>query len=416
MIRELISAWMRTLVGSLLLPLVTLATASGTMCDASGARVGRITDNGTQTTTNLFVIDHTDALKRPLAETDASGNVTRYYVWSGAHLLCHIEANGTTRYYHANELGSTLALTDANGTVTDQFAYTPYGYATHTGTTSTPFQWLGGYGVYYDTDTDLHLTLHRAYASKTKRFIQPDPLGIDGGANVYAIANRNPLAFIDPFGLCADSVFDDMEVSAMGWKDGIMDRIIGLRDITIYDTLMGIGSFFKGAWNGDISPYDVLYTPTVNFASKFKKAYDKRDFYTTGKMIGGLTFDVEAAVVIKKVSQKIKSPKTGSSSRILSTTQRQLQKKFKHAPDFGVNGNFNKANATQFNSSINQHINSSGVNAIQGTYRGQNVIHHVNPQTGLNVIENSSGAFQSGWKLSPQQLDHVLSSGKLGGG
>jgi len=165
--------------------------------DASGARVGRVGSGAA----NWFIVDYADGLKRPFAETDALGNITRYYVWSGAHLLCHIEADGTVRYYHADELGSTLALTDASGNVTDQFAYMPYGYATHTGTTQTPYQWLGGYGVYYDTDTGLHLTLHRAYSCSLKRFISPDPLGIDGGVNVYAMANLNPLWFVDPYGL-----------------------------------------------------------------------------------------------------------------------------------------------------------------------------------------------------------------------
>ncbi len=179
---------------------ITSATGVEYIYDASGARVGRISG----TTTNYFVIDYTDGLKRPLAEMDASGNLTRYYVWSGMRLLCHIESNGDVLYYHSDELGSTLALTDDTGSVTDEFAYMPYGYATHTahaGSVDTPFQWLGGYGVYYDSVSDLHLTLHRAYSSKLKRFIHPDPLGIDGGVNVYAMANMNPLAFVDPYGL-----------------------------------------------------------------------------------------------------------------------------------------------------------------------------------------------------------------------
>ena len=176
--------------------------------DAGGSRIARIHANGTSAVTNYFVIDYTDGLKRPLAETDASGNVTRFYVWSNMRLLAHIDISaegGEIHYYHSDELGSTLALSDESGSVTDQFAYMPYGYATHTGSTETPFQWLGGYGVYYDSDTDLHLTLHRAYSSKMKRFISPDPLGIDGGANVYMWANMNPLWFVDPYGLCADT-------------------------------------------------------------------------------------------------------------------------------------------------------------------------------------------------------------------
>ncbi len=165
--------------------------------EASGARIGRVDG----TITNYFVIDYTDGLKRPLAEADSAGNITRYYVWAGMRLLAHIEDNGNVFYYHSDELGSTLALTDASGDDTDHFAYMPYGYANHSGSNNTPFQWLGGYGVYYDAGTDLHLTLHRAYSSKLKRFIQPDPLGIDGGVNIYAWANLNPLYFVDPYGL-----------------------------------------------------------------------------------------------------------------------------------------------------------------------------------------------------------------------
>jgi hypothetical protein len=102
-----------------------------------------------------------------------------------------------------------------------------------------------------------------------------------------------------------------------------------------------------------------------------------------------------------------------SSSRILNATTKQLQAKFKHAANFGVTGNWNKAAAGRFNSAINQHINSAGVKTINGTYRGQSVIHHINPNTGLNVISSPSGQFISGWKLNPTQLQNVLKHGGL---
>jgi RHS repeat-associated protein len=173
--------------------------------DASGVRIGRIHN----AVTNYFVIDYTAPLKMPLAETDAEGNITRYYIWSSHGLLAHFDVtdNGSqitvnsVRYYHADEQGSTLAITDESGAVTDEFAYTPYGKCTaRTGATVTPFQWLGGYGVYYDSTANLHLTLHRAYSADMRRWLSADPLGIDGFENLYVYGDVNPVNFIDPTG------------------------------------------------------------------------------------------------------------------------------------------------------------------------------------------------------------------------
>lgn len=130
---------------------------------------------------------------------------------------------------------------------------------------------------------------------------------------------------------------------------------------------------------------------------------------------GEITIMVGGVRIITKLGSSVLAAE-GASSQILRTPTQQLQSKFKHAADFGVQGNYNGANAVKFRSAINQHINSADVKVIQGTYRGQPVTHYVDPQTGLNVMSNSAGEFLSGWKLSPQQLQHVLTTGKLGGG
>jgi hypothetical protein len=94
----------------------------------------------------------------------------------------------------------------------------------------------------------------------------------------------------------------------------------------------------------------------------------------------------------------------------------QLQHGFKHAKDFGVNGNPNNKTLAEFGAAIESHVSAPATKVISGTYRGQPVTHFVDPGTGLNVIRDASGNFLSGWKLSPAQLGHVLNGGKLGGG
>lgn len=98
---------------------------------------------------------------------------------------------------------------------------------------------------------------------------------------------------------------------------------------------------------------------------------------------------------------------------MLLNSSKQLQKKFRHAADFGVTGNYNKANAAEYSAALNQHVNSPTVTRISGTYRGDPVTHYLDPTTGLNVIVDPDGVFVSGWKLGPEQLQNVLSHGGL---
>jgi len=49
-------------------------------------------------------------------------------------------------------------------------------------------------------------------------------------------------------------------------------------------------------------------------------------------------------------------------------------------------------------------VNKSGIKIIKGIYRGNPVIHYLDPKTGLNVMSDEAGNFISGWKLNPNQL------------
>jgi len=163
---------------------------------------------------HIFIPDHSDPLKRPLVECDADGNPIRYYIWGPGRLLGFIDAADTLAVAHSDEQGSVIALTDENGELLFRTSYSPHGEDWgSSGTNVTPFAWLGGLGVMRiggplsSADASpfgqLYLTRHRLYSPVLRRFLSADPLGIDGGLNLYAYANCDPLAYIDPLGLCA---------------------------------------------------------------------------------------------------------------------------------------------------------------------------------------------------------------------
>lgn len=111
--------------------------------------------------------------------------------------------------------------------------------------------------------------------------------------------------------------------------------------------------------------------------------------------------------------QGVQSPPILIAAPTFNFSARQLQKKFKHARDFGVSGRYNTTNASQFQRAIENHLADPATKQITGTFRGQPVTHYINPNTGLNVMKDAAGNFLSGWKLSSTQLSHVLATGKL---
>ena len=156
---------------------------------------------GTQTT--QYVCDPvSDKLSRLLVSTDTSSNST-YYVY-GIGLISHQNASGYS-IYHFDLRGSTVALTDVNGAVTDRYTYGAYGeLLTHTGTSETPFLYCGQDGVMKDVN-GLYYMRARYYAPEIKRFLNVDPKKgslLDSKAlNNYGYVSGNPISNIDPEGM-----------------------------------------------------------------------------------------------------------------------------------------------------------------------------------------------------------------------
>ena len=147
-----------------------------------------------------------------------------YYVY-GAGLAYEVkitpDGQEAVRYYHYDQVGSTVAMTDSAQAITDRFHYDPWGYVLHSiGDSDTPFQFVGAYGIQTDPNGLINMRA-RYYNPVTKSFISQDPSGFDGGLNWYLYANGNPFTYIDK-----DGEFPVIPILIAAAISGVIDMTI----------------------------------------------------------------------------------------------------------------------------------------------------------------------------------------------
>jgi RHS repeat-associated protein len=106
---------------------------------------------------------------------------------------------GVRRLYVPDPLGSTVALLDNTQAQTDTFSYWPYGQETsRTGTTPTPFRFVGTQGYYRDSASRGYVR-NRFLSLAVGRWFSPDPL-YDHHVGAYNYVKGNPLSLVDRSG------------------------------------------------------------------------------------------------------------------------------------------------------------------------------------------------------------------------
>lgn len=190
--------------------------------DAEGYRIAA---GGTR-----YVVDPMGALSRVLEERDNSGNVIARYVY-GLGLISREDANGANfRVYHFDLRGSTVALTDGSGVVTDAYAYDPFGALVEaSGGTANPFRYNGRDGVMTDSN-GLYFMRARYFNPAVNRFIGQDVLLGDilegQSLNRYAFVTNNPVSLIDPMGLSGGKDYDVSLLDAANFSAGLGDALL----------------------------------------------------------------------------------------------------------------------------------------------------------------------------------------------
>ena len=88
-----------------------------------------------------------------------------------------------------------------------------------------PVGFGGQYGYYTDTETGLLCLTHRYYDPGTGKFINRDPIGYDGGMNLYGFCAGNPVNESDPSGydpfLTRQELMDGLGTGWAGWSTAV---------------------------------------------------------------------------------------------------------------------------------------------------------------------------------------------------
>jgi RHS repeat-associated protein len=172
--------------------------------DASGRRIARTVN----TVTTRYILDGENVR----LELDGLNALSAANTHAGMDRLLVRDQGGSQLFYQSDALGSTTALTDVSGVVVERYRYSAFGkletlnadFSAKAGNlpltpyTYTSREWQPEAGLYFNRA--------RFYDPDAGRFISRDPIGTNGGTNLYAYVSNNPLTSSDPLGLFGEDV------------------------------------------------------------------------------------------------------------------------------------------------------------------------------------------------------------------
>lgn len=304
-------------------------------------RLVAINYTGTNNRTE-FTYDGLSHCKKIVEKTGTTVNSAKQFVWVGNRIADERDdnnvvtrryfANGEERiggigagvyYYAKDHLGSIRELTDGAGSLRAHYDYDPFGNTTKvSGDASLDF---GYTGHYRHTVSNIYLAPFRAYDPAIGRWINRDPIGENGGLNLYGYLANQPISNTDSSGLQADTIeviksdgiWDPSNYMRHLLKHNVANKILGLKFI---DDGVAVHVTFT-----DVCPKDYPILDSVDaipgylgHATKFPETNSARiDVHTSRyapaleKYKIGLKQDLERLVSQTKLRATCKKQKCG---------------------------------------------------------------------------------------------------------
>lgn len=164
----------------------------------------RIKKHNTDTTTHTAY----DEQGHIIGEYDATGTATQETVWLYDTPIAVIKQQHIYAI-HPDHLDTPRVMTDVNHQTvwawpnSEAFGDTPANEDPNNSGTLFNYN-LRFPGQLYDSETGTHYNYFRdSYAPDVGRYIESDPIGLEGSLNGYLYGNANPLTYTDPLGLTA---------------------------------------------------------------------------------------------------------------------------------------------------------------------------------------------------------------------
>lgn len=180
-----------------------------------------------------------------ISELDETGSVQAVYTNEPQQYGGVIsQRRGTaTSTLHADALGTTRALTDSSGNVTDTYLFDAWGnLVTSSGTTVNPFRWVGRYGYYHDSSTGLVYVRARMFQPTVARWESIDPIGFKDDCNLFMFTRNSPALWLDPTGfisvlfpkLLPDTLYYDDPIPPLpGDDDDLLTVVLPCKNFTV---------------------------------------------------------------------------------------------------------------------------------------------------------------------------------------
>jgi RHS repeat-associated protein len=291
--------------------------------DGNGLRVAKAHGASCTSSPPIDVLYWRSISGDTIGETDSTGSTSNaayheYIIFAGRRIARSDVSSGNVYFLFADHLGSTRAMTQANGTVCFTSEYYPYGQELNSNSScSTNYKFTG---YERDSETNIDYAFARYYNPRMGRFMSGDPLGGDASDpqshNRYTYVRNNPINLTDPTGLLSADWFDGFYASdpnAMGSPWGA-PFLLGSRFHSAFQDAIARAAYFTGnpnCWSGFGD--DVLCGDTEEgfYKSKFRGAAGLADIFTLNPDCAALLGGLPQALKLLKAAKRNKTDRPG---------------------------------------------------------------------------------------------------------